>query len=294
MNKPSNSMTRLSSLENYLNLLVLRFFPVWYTSQVARSLVLSPLGKLNPISFLSQNWLSMNSVLQGLSQSLPAEPQWQQLNKALSKLISENEYSRRSSIMDINGIEKYSGEEDWPTLIAYAQDNAQDIAVNNEEEFEAMFEQAFPEENKPHHLVYREWDGRCFWNNPEEPNKLAALQLYGHQHSRDYQLYAKIKVESINSKALDNIRNNWWLLLLNREDALRIMALVEQTKLPIILADFEWRRNDLAVLVARKDNRRTNQIFLNLLHNRSTKDVLEFGSYLSRNYHPFHGQSKRG
>lgn len=294
MNKPNHSIALFSSIENYINLLVLRFFPAWYTTQVARNIELSPLGKLNPVSYLSRNWLSINATIQGLSQSLPAEPQWQPLNNILSKLISEHEYTRRFTMMSINGIENHSDDKDWPTLIAYAQENAQDIAIHSAEEFEALTEQAFPEKNKPHHLTYREWDGRCYWSNPEAPDKLAALQLYGHEHTRDAQVHAKIKVESINSKALDSLRNHWWLLLLNREDALRIMALVDQTKLPIVLADFEWRRNDLAFLVARKDNRRVNQIFLNLLHNRSTKEVLEFGSYLSRNYHPFHNQEKRG
>lgn len=294
MSPLNNSSSLLSSFENYLNMLVLRLFPAWYTSQLARTMELSPLGTLNTLSFQSQNWLSLHSALQGLSQSLPMEPQWQLLNKALSKLISEVEYSRRMQIKGIHGIEHYEGEQDWPTLIAYAEDNAQDIEINSAEEFEEMVNETFPDENKPHQLVFREWDGRCYWNNPEEPTKLAALQRYAHQHDRDAQILAKIRVENINNKALDSIRNSWWLLLLNREDALRIMALIEQTKLPIIMADFEWRRNDLAVLVARKDNRRINQIFLNLIDKRSTKNVLEFGSYLSRNYHPFHGQGKTG
>ncbi len=294
MNLFNSSSAVLSGLESYLNLLVLRLFPVWYTSQLVKTMELSPLGTLNNVSFQGKNWLSLQSVIQGLSQSLPMDPKWQLLNKKLSKLVSEMEHSSRIHIKRINGIEHYQGEQDWPSLIAYAEDNAENIEINNAEEFEEMVSQAFPNENKPHHFVFREWDGRCYWNNPEEPSKLAALQRYAHQNGRDAQISAKVRVESINSKALDSIRNSWWLLLLNREDALRVMALVEQTKLPIIMADFEWRRNDLAFLVARKDNRRINQIFLNLIDKRSTKQVLEFGSYLGRNYHPFHNQDKTG
>ena len=289
-----NSSSFLRGLESYLNLIVLRLFPVWYTSQLARTMELKPLGSLNKLSFQSHKWLSLHSVLQGLSQSLPMDPQWQVLNKTLSKLVSEVEYNRRIHIKGIHGVEHYLGEQDWPTLIAYAEDNSADIEITNAEEFEEMVNQTFTDDNKRHQFVFREWDGRCYWKNPEEPNKLAALLRYAHLNERDAEVQAKVRVESINSKALDRLRNSWWLLLLNREDALRIMALVEQTKMPIIMADFEWRRNDLAFLVARKDNRRINQIFLNLIDKRSTKEVLEFGSYLGRNYHPFQNQSKTG
>lgn len=291
----NSSSNILSGLESYLNLLVLRLFPVWYTSQLARTIELSPLGDLNPRSFQSQKWLSLHSVLQGLSQSLPIDPQWQVLNKSLSKLIQEVEYNRRMAIKGIDGVEHYIGEQDWSTLIAYAEDNTtEEIEVSSADDFEALFNQTFSDEHKPHQFVFREWDGRCFWKNPEEPDKLAALLHYAHHHDRDAEVLGKVRVESISSKTLDRIRNNWWLLLLNREDALRLMALVEQTSMPIVMADFEWRRNDLAFLIARKDNRRINQIFLNLIDKRSTKDVLEFGSYLGRHYHPFQDQGKTG
>src|SRR5690606_39510443 len=79
--------------------------------------------------------------------------------------------------------------------------------------------EAFPEANKPHRVVYREWDGRYYWINPEERDLLAALQRYAHQHQRDTAISATISVESLNSKVLDHIRNDWWLLLLKRDSA---------------------------------------------------------------------------
>src|SRR5690554_684979 len=107
-----NSSSFLRGLESYLNLIVLRLFPVWYTSQLARTMELKPLGSLNKLSFQSHKWLSLHSVLQGLSQSLPMDPQWQVLNKTLSKLVSEVEYNRRIHSAGLDAVSRYSREGD--------------------------------------------------------------------------------------------------------------------------------------------------------------------------------------
>lgn len=281
-------MQFLTELENYLNSLVQKLFPVWYITQAARELQLQPIGILNPSSFLSHRWMSLHSVLQSLDQSLTNQDgDWKELQELLGKLLVEKEYPRRLSITAINGVEQSQHIDDWPSLLAYAENNPNELVIEGAEDFDAKLHEAFPNENKPHRVVYREWDGRYYWINPTEPDLLAALQMYAQENDRDASISALINVESINSSALDRIRNDWWLLIVAAEQANYIHRLAQDAQLPIAKANFEWRRDDLHVLVARKNDPRINKIFLSLINKRSTQDVLEFGGWLSRHHFPF-------
>lgn len=287
----NNSGSILTELETFLNNLLQRLFPVWYATQTAREIQLDTIGILNPNSFLSHRWLSLHSVLQGLQQSLQTQgSDWLELQELLSKLLTEKEYARRLSIKAIDGVEQSQHEQDWPNLLSYAEHNSTGIVIETAEDFDTRLHEAFPASQQPHRVVYREWDGRYYWINPEEPVVLGALQLYAQQHQRDISFNATINVESLNSKVLDRIRNDWWLLLLKRDSAYLMYDLMSRGELPVALGEFEWRRSDLVFLVARKNNRRINRIFLNLLNNRSTQEVLEFGRFLSRQHFPFRNQ----
>lgn len=296
MNIFNTSFSWLSRLEGLLNYWMLRLFPAWYLSQVAKALELTPIGSLNPPSFLAHRWLSLQSVCQALGQSLSADDaQWQPLVQQLNKLLQEKELSRSYNLMAIRGVEQSKYSDEWPSLIAYANEALEPAQhIQSNDEFNETIEQAFPESQRPHRIVYREWDGRAYWINPQEPTELALLQHYGHGHQRDGQFYAKIHIESLNNQALEKIRHNWWLLVASRNDIEPFAELMRTANLPVTLANFEWRRDDLAILVAPKSSRKVNQVLLSMLHQRSSLEVLELSSYISRHHHPLSKPKKGG
>ncbi|WP_430461610.1 hypothetical protein ACQUQU_02185 [Thalassolituus sp. LLYu03] len=286
-----NDTPKLLDIETFLNNLLQRLFPVWYAQQAAREAQLLPLGVLNPNSFLSHRWMSLPAIVRALSESLAAHGNdWQALIELLEKLVTEKEYQRPLSISAIDGLEQSSHEQDWPNLLSWAEHAGKDIPHESADDFDAALHRAFPDSNKPHRVVYREWDGRYYWLNKEEPTDLAAALLFAHQKQRSASVNALINVETVNTKVLDRIRADYWLLLLQRESAYPVFDLIARAGLPATLAEFEWRRSDLVFLIARKNNRKLNQIILNLMNNRSTQQILEFGRYLSRQNFPFRNQ----
>jgi hypothetical protein len=73
-------------IESFFNNLIQRLFPVWYATQAAREISLAPLGTINPNSFLSHRWLSLQAVVQSLRESLqPQGNDWQALIDLLKK-----------------------------------------------------------------------------------------------------------------------------------------------------------------------------------------------------------------
>lgn len=297
MTTPDNNGMVLTSIETFFNNLLQRLFPVWYAAQASREITLHPIGILNPNSYLSHRWLSLHSVFRSLSESLqaqssqePAGSNWQPLCELLDKLITEREFRRSLSISAIDGIENSSEEEDWPNLQSWAEHSAAGVEHSTAEDFDRCIHQAFPEEEKPHRIVYREWDGRYYWQNKGDVTSFAAAVLYIHETQRDANISALINVESINTKVLDRLRNDYWLLLLKRESAYPVHDLMVRAGLPVALAEFEWRRSDLVFMVARKNDRRVNRILLSLMNNRSTQQILEFGSWLNRRHFPFRNQ----
>lgn len=284
----TKNLAWIARLESYLNAALQKLFPFWYAKAAAREIRLQPLGNLNPYSFLSHRWLSLPVVLESIKKSLAEqEGEWQKLVQLLDKLVREQEYTRALSILSIDGVEQCAHTQDYPSLLSYGEDNCRDLSIDSAEDFDLKIYQAFPEENKPHRVVYREWDGRYYWINPIEPKLLAALQIYAQNKQRDGTFRATINVESLNTQALEKLRKNWWLMLLRREHAQTLSDLMESAGLAVALANFEWRRDDLAFLIAHKTDPKANRILLNLLDGRSTQEVLEFGSFLSRKHYPF-------
>lgn len=290
-----SSASFFENIEGLLNRWLLKLFPVWYITQATQTLELSPIGRLNPQSFLAKRWLHLKTVSQTLSTSLEqAGPEWLPLTQQLAKLLVDKELTRSFSVTGIQGVEQSQHDENWPSLIAYANQLYGQDSISSHEDFNAMVSQAFPDEKRPHRIVYREWDGRAYWLNPEEPTLLAQLQLYAHLKQRHAQFYAALTIESLNSKILDKIRHQWWLLVVNKDSVQDFVELVQKAELPITLADFEPQRDELGVLVAPKSDHRLNKVLLKLIHRRSSKDIIELGSYISRKHHPLTKRDKGG
>jgi hypothetical protein len=286
-----NGSDSVFDLEAFLNSLIQRLFPVWYATQAVKELPLGDMGSLNPNSFLSHRWLSLHSVVQAMQGSLEnADPQWQELAKLLPKLIIENDYQRPLSVSAIQGVEYSSHEEELPSLLAYAEAFADKIPWEKTEQFEHNLAKAFPDADKPHRVIYREWDGRYYWVNKDEPNHLAAVLMHCHHKQRDARINAHINVESLHMPTLDAIRAKFWLLVMRRDDAYRVLDLLNQANMAVLPCEFEWRRSDLLVLVCRKNNHKLNTILLNLQNNRSSQQITDLGRYLSRHHHPFRNQ----
>ncbi|MAK91453.1 MAG: hypothetical protein CMI13_09500 [Oleibacter sp.] len=275
-------------LEGLLNGLIQKMFPAWYACQAAKEAHLGNLGVLNPHSFLSHRWLSLHAVFSDAGKSLTeAGEEWKPLCDLLEKLISEREFNRSLSISAIDGLEHSAHDEDWPNLYSWAEHVGKDVPHDSAEDFDRLRQEAFPAENKPHRMVYREWDGRYYWLNKSDSAAFAGLLLHAQKKQRDANINTLINVESINDKVLDRIHAEYWWLLLTRDSAEAIYALLEQAGLPATLADFEWRRSDLEFLIARKNNRKLNQVILNLLNKRSSQHIIEFGRWLGRHHFPF-------
>lgn len=277
--------------EAMLNNLLQRLFPAWYASHAVKEMALTPIGTLNPNSYLSHRWLSLHSVIKSVQTSLASGgEQWQALNQLLEKLIVENQYPRPLSISAIVGVELSEADEDWPALLYYAEQYCDDVPWQSAVEFDHNLSQSFPDDDKPFNVVYREWDGRYYWQNKEEPRHFAAALRYVHHTGRDASISALINVESLHQATFDRIRHDYWLLVMNRDNGYQLADLLSRANLDNLLCEFEWRRSDLILLVAPKNNKAINQILLNLQNNRSTQQITDFGRFLSRYHRPFRNQ----
>lgn len=278
-------------IEAFLNSLAQRLFPVWYANQAVKEMPLADMGVLNPNSFLCHRWLSLHSVIQAMQGSLEnAGSEWQTLHQLLGKLIVEQDYQRPLSLSAIQGVE-YSGHDaNLPNIASYAEHYLNDFPWESAEDFDRNVKAAFPDNEKPFRMVYREWDGRYYWVNKQEPEHFAAAALHAQQKQRDATISAHINVESLNMTTLDTLRSQFWLLLMTRDDAYRVLELLNQTPFNVILCEFEWRRSDLVVLCAEKNQTKLNTIMLNLQNNRSSQQITDLGRYLNRHHHPFRNQ----
>lgn len=278
-------------IEALLNSLIQRLFPVWYANQAVKELPLGNMGTLNPNSFLSHRWLSLHSVIQAMQTSLEnADSQWQELSTLLGKLIVENDYQRPLSVSAIQGLEYSSIEEPYPNLVTYAEHNLGAINWESAEDFERNLKSAFVQEDSPHRVVYREWDGRYYWVNKEEAHHFAAVIMHCQHKQRDATINALINVESLHMPTLDNLRSKFWLLIMRRDDAYQVIDLLNKASLPVFPCEFEWRRSDLLILACPKNNTKLNTILLNLQNNRSNQQITDLGRFLNRYHRPFRNQ----
>jgi len=278
-------------IEAFLNAVIQRLFPAWYATQAVKELPLSDMGSLNPNSFLCHRWLSLHSVVQAMQESLQnAGPEWQKLQQLLGKLIVEHNYQRPLSISAIQGVEYSAHEADLPNLESYAEHYCGDIAWEKAEDFDNNLKLAFPAAEQPFRIVYREWDGRYYWINKDEPLHFAAAMMHAKHKQRDSNINCDINVESLHMPTLDALRANYWLLLMLRDDAYKVTNLLNPAGFEVVLCEFEWRRSDLVVMAAHKNSRKLNTILLNLQNNRSTQQITDLGRYLARHNYPFRNQ----
>ncbi len=278
-------------LEQFINLLAQKLFPRWYARHAVKEIALPDIEAINPESYLCHRWLSIISVHEAAAESLlSAHQKWHPLAELLKKCTTENEYPRKLSITAINGVKTSQCDEDYPDLLSYAQQQADQIPHESEEDFKRNIEQAFAAQEEITHVCYREWDGRYYLINDEEPRHLGALLLQCKDKQRNHNLACNIHVESVQGRILDRIRAGYWLLLMKRENAYQLYQLLKQAKLPCEIAEFEWRRSDLVFFVASKNNQTVNQILFTLLSNHNSKQVIDWGRFLSRSHFPFHNQ----
>ena len=278
-------------LEQFINLIAQKLFPRWYARHAVKEVELNEMEAINPESYLCHRWLSIISVHEAAAESLlSAHAKWHPLAELLKKTIVDNEYPRKLSITAIKGVKSSQCDDDYPDLLSYAAQQADQIPHETDEDFNNNIEQAFTSEEGLPQICYREWDGRYYLMNTEEPRHLGALLLQCKNKQRDHSLSCNIHVESIQGRILDRIRSGYWMLLMKRENAYQLYQLLKPAKLHCEIAEFEWRRSDLVFFVATKSNPAMNQILLILLSNHNSKQVVDWGRFLSRTHFPFHNQ----
>ncbi len=288
-----SSETKGFDLEAWLNRLLQRLFPVWYATQAARELPLEAMGPLNPSSHLRQHWLSINDTLHAVQTSLAdAGEDWQALHQLLGQLLVEQEVKRSWLITAIQGVDQGDNSQEWPSLLSYAESCCDSQEWQSNDDFERLVAQAFPTSEEPHRLVYREWDGRCYWLNQGHSDELALAQLHAAHKQRDKHIPALMLVEQLNQTVLEKLRQNYWMLLMTRRRAYQVLDLLLQADLPAVLAEFEPRRSDLVLLTAVKDNKSINKILFSLMHNRSTQQIIDFGRLVGRQHFPLPATGK--
>ncbi|CCK75154.1 conserved hypothetical protein [Oleispira antarctica RB-8] len=275
-------------LEQFINLIAQRLFPRWYARHAVKEIEISAIEDINPKSYLCHRWLSLINVHQAAADSLTSsDQQWHSLAELLKKMSSENEYPRSLSISAIHGIKVSQCEEDFPDLLSYGATQANQIPQETDNEFNRNITLAFPEAKQPFHICYREFDGRYYYLNEDEPRHFAALLMQCKKQQRDYNLTCMIHVESIQGHMLDRLRSGFWMLLMKREYAYQLYQLLKQAKFECEIAEFEWRRSDLVFFIARKNDQALNDIIFNLLSNHNSTQVVDWGRLLSRSHFPF-------
>ncbi|ASP40751.1 hypothetical protein CHH28_19670 [Bacterioplanes sanyensis] len=285
--------TRGIDIEAWFNRLLQRLFPVWYATQAVRELPLEPMGPLNPSSHLRHHWLSIQQTLIAAQSSLAdAGQDWESLHQLLGKLLLEQEVKRSWLVTAIQGVDVGDDSEIWPSLPSYAESCCYDRDWESNADFERLVATAFPESDAPHRLVYREWDGRCYWLNNGGADELALAQLHASQKQRDGHISALMTVEHVNQPALEKLRQQFWMLLMTRQRAYQVLDMLLQADLPAIIAEFESRRSDLVLLTAKKNNKSINKIILSLMNNRSTSQLIDLGRLISRQHFPLPAPGK--
>jgi hypothetical protein len=278
-------------LEQSINLIAQRMFPRWYARHAVKEIKLPTITDINPKSYFCHRWLSLINVHEAAAESLnSSHQQWHSLAELLKKLNSENEYPRLLSISAIHGINVSQCEEDFADLISYGAQQANQIPQDTDNDFNRNITLAFPQEKLPFHVCYREWDGRYYYLNEDEPRHLAALLMQCKKQQRDYNIACTIHVESINGRMLERLRSGFWMLLMKRKHAYQLYQLLKQANFECEIAEFEWRRSDLVFLIARKDDRALNDIVFNLISNHSSTQVVDWGRFLSQSRFPFHNK----
>jgi len=278
----------LVDLETWFNLVLQRLFPVWYCVRYVTEMPMEMVGEINPKSFLSHRWLSVAAANQAAADSLAAAgDEWRDLATLLPKIHKTKVYKRYLSIRNVSGVESSVIDTDYSNILEYAEAECKDIPNHHAEHFDQMSQELFGENGKHYPFVYREWDGRYYFQNEEEPKKFAALVLHCRDKARDLTVRAQIEIHYADLRSVEIMRSRYWMLLMRRDAAYQLAYLIRAAKIPCQLAEFEWRRSDLVFLVLKKTDYRTAQIVEALVRRHFPRSVIEWGRYLCTHQVPF-------
>ncbi|WP_396588733.1 hypothetical protein [Bermanella sp. R86510] len=278
----------LVDIETWFNLFLQKLFPVWYCVRYVAEMPMELLGDINPRSFLSHRWLSVNDVNKAAADSLQAAGEgWSDCAGLLRKIHRTKNYKRYLSIKNVLAVESSTVDEHYESLYEYGEYECKDIPNHHAEHFDSLAYELFGDKTKHYPFVYRELDGRYYLRNTEEPRKFAALLLHCRDRQRDLMVKAEIEVHYIDMRIVEILRSRYWMLLMKRETAYQIAYLIRAAKIPCQLAEFEWRRSDLVFLVLRKDDYRTAQIVESMVRRHFPRSVIEWGRYLCTHNTPF-------
>ena len=283
--KPSTGRV---DIETWANLFLQKLFPVWYCVRYVSEMSVESIGDINPKSFLSHRWLSVSAVNTAAATSLEqAGDQWKDCSQLLKKIYKTKHYKRYLSMRNITAVESSVVDYDYQSILEYAENECKDIPKHHAEHFDQLSYEVFGDKGEHYPFAYREWDGRYYFCNKDEPRNFASLLMHCRDKGRDLTVKADIEIQYVDTRTVEIMRSRYWLLLINRESAYQIAYLIRASKIPCHIAEFEWRRSDLVFLVLKKTDYRTAQIVEALFRRHFPRGVIEWGRYLCTHSVPF-------
>lgn len=275
-------------LEIMLNRWVQRLFPKWYASAACKEIALEPIGILNPPSFLQRNWLDVRQVVDTISQECQADKQWHALYNLLDNLIITRNARRNLHAKNLSGVLFSEKTTDYANFLAYAQHNCSAMRISTNDDFDYNLAHCFPPSEQPIEVGYREWDGRYFWKNTQEPLYLGALFLQNAEGiRRDIIIPANIEVGCFKSAVIDDIISHYWVLVLHKSSLEGLKNLFDKAGFSIHIINIPQLGSTLRILIADKKSSSLNKAIFNLLLHHRQSQVTDFFRYLQRRYKPF-------
>lgn len=273
-------------LEALLNKWTQRVFPAWYAAHYAEEMLIDELGDLNPHHFTAKKWMSLSNICQNAAQSLHASGDpWHSLAELFEHLIRYHQQKRNISLSQFLFVKDSQYNEPFHHMLEYAQHHSLDIPHLSAEDFDQNLKQAFPEDQAPFPVVFREWDGRLYYNNEQEPLLLGALLLQC-RNGRDFKLPCELTTESVDHRAIEMMRTRYSVLLIKRDSAYLLNYLIRSAGLYVTIAEYEWRRSDLCLLVVKKNHYKAQRILHSIIARRSPIKVLDIGHFFATHRYP--------
>ncbi len=287
--KSNKSKVGRVDIETWANLFLQKLFPVWYCVRYVTEMPMEMIGDINPRSFLCHRWLSVQAVNTAAANSLEqAGSQWKDCAQLLRKIYKTKRYKRYLSMKNVTAVESSVIDYDYADIVEYSENECKDIPKHHAEHYDQLSAEVFLGDKTVHHpFAYREWDGRYYYCNKEEPRNFAALMQHCRDKGRDLTVKADIEIQFADIRTVEIMRSRYWMLLMKRESAYQIAYLIRAAKIPCQLAEFEWRRSDLVFLVLKKTDYRTAQIVEAMFRRHFPRGIIEWGRYLCTHQVPF-------
>jgi hypothetical protein len=273
-------------LEALLNKWTQRAFPAWYATHFAEEMLIDDLGELNAHHFTAKKWMSLSNICQNAAQSLHAtgEP-WHSLAELFEHLIRYTQQKRKFALSQLLFVKESQYTDSFHHMLEYAQVHSVDIPHSTAEDFDRTIQEAFPEAKSPFPVVFREWDGRMYYNNTTEPTLLGALLLQC-KTGRDFKLSCQLTTESVDHRAIEMMRTRYAVLLIKRDSAYILNYLIRSAGLYVTIAEYEWQRSDLCLLIVKRNHYKAQQILHSIIARRSPTKVLDIGHFFATHRYP--------